>query len=235
MAWWPIVAEIGGSLLSSYLSNKNKEGGGDGDYDKFMAQDLANYQEHEAQGRGDIMGGYNTGMSYLQPYMQAGNTGLSDYMTSLGNGTGQPGVVGAPQGAGMAQQSITDKFKASPGYQFALQQGLQSVSNQGAAQGLAGSGGQLKALDQYSQGLANQEYGNYQNRLSGLASMGQQTSGQAFQGSMATGQSLANLGLNYAKDEGDIYSGVGANSANEGNAANLSQQNTFLFCNITKL
>lgn len=223
MSWVGPAISVGGGLLSSYLGSKGQGGGDDPEFEKFMAEALANYQAHEKQGRGDIMGGYQQGMSFLSPYMQAGQKGLSDYQASLGEGAGQPGVQGAPQGGGEAQQSIVNQFHQSPGYQFALNQGLNAVQGREAAQGQTGGGGEQKAITRYSQGLADQEYGNYQQRLAGMAQMGQQSSGQAFQGAMGTGQNLANLGLNYARDEGDVYTGTGSALTNERMAAQEGQ------------
>ncbi len=48
----------------------------------------------------------------------------------------------------------------SPGYQFALQQGLQGVERSAASKGTLLTGGTLKALEGYGTGLADQTYGN---------------------------------------------------------------------------
>src|SRR5262245_39799184 len=66
------------------------------------------------------------------------------------NFSGQPYAFGAPSGQQVLQQD--------PGYQFRLQQGLKALNQQGAAAGQMFSGGQLKAAEQYGQGLASQEY-----------------------------------------------------------------------------
>lgn len=47
-----------------------------------------------------------------------------------------------------------------PGYQFRVKQGEQSLMNNRAAQGLTRSGGTLKELLNYNQGMASQEFGN---------------------------------------------------------------------------
>lgn len=216
----PYIISIGGSLLSSYMGKKDTEGG-TSNYNDFMAAALANYQAHESQGRSDIEGAYNRGLSYMAPYMGAGYQSLGDYQASLGQGTGIPGSQTSPQGAAEAQQGMVNKFQATPGYQNALQQGANAINQNAAARGLAGSGGTLKALTDYGQAMANQQYGQYQNRLQGLATQGQQASGQAFQGSLQSGNELANLGLNYAQEEGGIYSGVGQGLQSQGNANSI--------------
>jgi hypothetical protein len=49
-------------------------------------------------------------------------------------------------------------FQADPGFQFRLQQGEQAIQRAAAARGASYSGGTLKALDQYDQGQAAQEF-----------------------------------------------------------------------------
>ena len=60
------------------------------------------------------------------------------------------------------------------------------------------SGGQLRELQRYGQGLASSEFGNYANRLSSLAGVGQTSAFQSGQiGSAAGGQvgrSAASIG-----------------------------------------
>lgn len=54
-----------------------------------------------------------------------------------------------------------------PGYQFRLKEGLGAIERSAAARGTLGTGGTLKDLMDYGQGLASQEYGNAFNRAMG--------------------------------------------------------------------
>ena len=78
-------------------------------------------------------------------------------------------------------------LKNDPSYQFRLKLGQQQLDRNNAASGMGYSGSQLKAAQNYGQDLASTEFGNYYNRLAGLASGGQQTA-----------QSLGGMGSNYA-------------------------------------
>jgi hypothetical protein len=71
-------------------------------------------------------------------------------------------------------QYLTDpgSFQASPGFQFALNQGLQATQRQNSSQ--RGSGNALAALANYGTGLASQEYGATIDRLGRLAGQDQQ-------------------------------------------------------------
>lgn len=92
-------------------------------------------------------------------------------------------------------------FKATPGYDFRLQSGNDSINALAGARGGLNSGATMKALADYNQGMASQEYGNYLARLSGLTDMG---------ASAAAGQAGAN----------NAFAQGGSNAlANKGNAA----------------
>lgn len=54
-----------------------------------------------------------------------------------------------------------------PGYQFRQEQGQRAIQRSAAAQGTVLNPATVKALDEYSQGLASQEYGNVYNRRLG--------------------------------------------------------------------
>lgn len=104
---------------------------------------------------------------------------------------------------------VSGGFQQSPGYQFAFDQGQRALEGSAAAGGNLRSGATMKALTNYGQGMANQEYGNYFNRLGTVAQMGQAAAGnQAAAGAnFASGgsNSLANMGN--AQSAGAIASG----------------------------
>lgn len=75
-------------------------------------------------------------------------------------------------------QQVGTGFQESPGYRFAFDEGVRAVDSAAAARGMLGSGARLRALTQYGQGVANQEYGNWYARLAGLAGMGQNAAAQ---------------------------------------------------------
>ena len=88
-------------------------------------------------------------------------------------------------------------FQASPGYQYALQQGTQAVNNAAATGGGVG-GNALKQLQSTGQGLANQNFSNYLN-----------TSNTAFQGLLGSLGGLVNTGQGAT----DSITKLGANDA----------------------
>lgn len=102
----------------------------------------------------------NSAISGYQPYVDAGANATGMYSNALG-------LNGADGNA-----AATDAFQTGPGYQFALDQGTQAALRGASAAGMLNSGNTLTALSQYGQGLANQEYGSWLDRLSGLSTQG---------------------------------------------------------------
>ena len=103
------------------------------------------------------------------------------------------GSLGLGQQGGAGQQQAVDRFRASPGYQNGLSQSLQQTQRAGAAQGLGGSGAEQMEAQKRAQGMADKEYGNYQNQLGGLARGGMQ--GAEYAGQLATGLAGQGAGL----------------------------------------
>jgi hypothetical protein len=69
------------------------------------------------------------------------------------------------------------QFQASPDYQFAQSEGMRALENSNAAKGLLQSSGHLRSAQEFGQNLASQQYGNYVNRLTGLANQGLSATG----------------------------------------------------------
>ena len=150
------------------------------------------------QGYGNATKRYET--NYLDPYTQTGGQANTLYSNSLG--------LGGAQG----NQAATDAFQTGPGYQFALDQGLQALNRNAASRGMLASGNNTQDILKYSQGLANQEYGNWQNRLGTLGQQGLQAAGAQTnrQGALAGldtgyGQGAANVYQNTANSLMDLY------------------------------
>lgn len=102
-------------------------------------------------------------------------------------------------------------FKATPGYDFRLQSGNDSINALAGARGGLNSGATMKALADYNQGMASQEYGNYLARLSGLTDMG----ASAAAGQAGANNAFAQGGSNALANRGNAQA---AGAAGVGNA-----------------
>jgi hypothetical protein len=134
---------------------------------------------------------YNQGRQDLAPWRNIGTGAIN----SLGGlyGIHPDGTQGSP----FSQNSL-DMFTKSPDYQFAFQQGTRATQFGEAARGNLLSGAGAKELTQFGQGLGAQQFGNYFNRLLGLAQMGGQAASGSASNALAAGgqmgQTIGNIG-----------------------------------------
>jgi hypothetical protein len=124
-------------------------------------------------------------------------------------------------------------FQADPGYQFRLQQAQDAIQRSAAASGSLGSGSTLKALTQYSQDYASNEYQNAYNRftnnqtsrfnrLASLAGLGQTANGVTAQ----AGMNAANQIGGYMTGAANAQGAAGIASANAWGGALTGTANT---------
>lgn len=110
---------------------------------------------------------------------QAYPTLANDFSGTISNATGAGNLIANMLGLNgpAGQQTGFNNWRNSTGYQFGLNQGLQSINGNAAAQGLLNSGATGKALMTYGQNYANTQYGNYVNQLQALLGSGLQAGG----------------------------------------------------------
>jgi len=122
-----------------------------------------------------------------------------------------------PASTAQTQQDAFAKFRATPGYQFGLDEGTKAVQASAAARGGLNSGATLKALQRYGTNYADQQgYTPYMNRLSSLAGMAQTstntTGAQGAQVVQNMGNNLVNAGQARAQgtyDSANAWSNFG--------------------------
>jgi hypothetical protein len=110
---------------------------------------------------------------------------LSPYTNTGNNATATLSQLYGMQGP-QAQQQAFGQFQASPDYQFAQSEGMRALENSNAAKGLLQSSGHLRSAQEFGQNLASQQYGNYVNRLTGLANQGLSATGTGVAANQAT-------------------------------------------------
>lgn len=140
----------------------------------------ANKAETDQYGtiRSDLLANQANNQANYQPYLNTGTAANNQLGYALGlggTGTGEAGSLAHSFGA--------SDFQEDPGYQFALQQGQAALDRVSASKGKYFSGGAIKDLTNYNQGMANQQYqnaydryntnqSNLYSRLSGVAGTG---------------------------------------------------------------
>jgi hypothetical protein len=128
---------------------------------------------------------FNTAQAAEAPYNQVGQ-GATQTLAGL------YGINGSGAGTGTPSAQSLNAFTQSPDYQFALQQGTQAMQRSAAAGGTLISGGQLKAGQEFGQGLASQQYGNYYNRLLSLSQLGQSAASGISNSAIQSGAQIGN-------------------------------------------
>ncbi len=139
---------------------------------------------------------------------------------------------------GYTGQEVTDRIRATPGYQFQLDQGLEAINRTAAAAGMLSSGNTLLAANNYAQNQADSYYNSYMSNLNNLMGYGTSATGQiaSNQANLGTGlasltQSGGNAALNTYQNIGQALYQAYTNSGNLWNQdmlANMQAQNSML-------
>lgn len=144
---------------------------------------------------------YNSNVARATPTMDNGTAAQTQLQSLLG-------LSGNPT-------SAEATLAATPGYQFAKQQGLDSINANAYASGQGNSGAALKSAMQYATGLADQNYNNYAAQLGSVADRGV----SAMNGIIGAGNTLTSQQLGVTQNAANASSG---NAAYQGtNIANM--------------
>lgn len=198
------------------------------------------------QGQGDkanstLADFYQKNIAQLQPYLQLGQQGTQELSQQLAPGGGLTQSYApftAPNPQGVAN---------TPEYQFAAQQGGRAIENSAAARGTDLSGGTLKDLNTFGQGLASNQYQNafqnalqsyntnfntfntggtnLYNRLMGITNTGEQGAGAAVTSGNETAQSTSQNYMNLGQLVGNLYTDKG-NAQAAGTVGGANQINS---------
>lgn len=141
---------------------------------------------------------FQQGREDLAPWRQAGGQAIGQGLAML-----QPGY----------------DHTTSPGYQFRFDEGRRAVEGSAASRGLLMSGGTLKDLTRFGQGVAAQDFNDQFNRTMAVAGGGQ----QAATSSMNAGMNNAAMGSNTLANIGQAKASgyAGQNQAVQGTLGNL--------------
>jgi hypothetical protein len=123
-------------------------------------------------------------------------------------------------GQGLAMLQPGYDHRTSPGYDFRFDEGQRAVESSAAAKGMTVSGGTLKDLLRFGDGVASADYNDQFNRTMSVASGGQ----QAATSSANAGQAFAGMGSNTLGQIGQAKASgyAGTNQAVQGTLGNLA-------------
>lgn len=187
----------------------------------LMANNAQNYQQWV----------YGTNRNDIAPWRNAGTFGIDSLVNMLKSGQfpDWTGKFMAPQ-----LNETTD-----PGYRARLQLGVDALNNSAASKGNLLTGGTARALNQYGQDFASNEYGNVYGRAFNeyLQNYNQFQTNQANKfnryGSLAgVGQQAVNttaqLGQQAANNVGGIYMNAGNQIGNDYNLAGAARASGYV-------
>lgn len=156
------------SAISGMIGQQGAQAGGN------MAWDAANrsaqMQQEEA----------TRARAALSPWVASGTGAVGKITNLLGLGSiatngGNYNTYGLdPSNAREKQDAAFADFKASPDYEFRMDEGVKALDRSAASRGLLRSGAQQKGIVDFAGNLASGEYGNYLNNLFNAAGMGSQ-------------------------------------------------------------
>ena len=209
------IAAGGASAIGQAVGSANAAGAQERNANQAM--DLQ--REMYGQQRADMWDMYNQQRQDMSPWLGAGQSSLGELLRQMGAGE-------------FDQPFDYSQLANDPGFQFRMEQGQKALERSASARGLLNSGGALKSLTRYSQGLASDEFqnawsrnqaentGRY-NRLANMAGVGQAAAQNL--GAMG-GQTAGNLGQfggQFASNMGNLYGALGnAQSAGAMGGAN---------------
>ncbi len=150
----------------------------------------------------------------FNPLIQKNMAGLDMYQNSLG-------INGAE-----GNQAARDAFLAGPGYQWQVEQATEAAQRAANKTGMLYSGNQVDAVTRLGSNLANQEYGSWQDKLSGFGAqaLGAQNSRANVLNQLATlyqaqGKDQATI----RGQQGSMYANMGAQLADLGQTYGQNQ------------
>lgn len=190
------AALVGGSIIGGLFEGKsNKDAISNATRAQLDSTNLA-IEEQRRQ--------YDEIQKLLAPYIQSGNTALTEQMNFLGLGdTG-------------TQDEFIRNIENSPQFQSLTQQGENAILQNASATGGLRGGNTQAALAQFRPNILSSLIDQQYSRLSGLTNLGQAS---------ATGQ--ANFGQNSSNAVGQLFQRGGNIRANDVVSKRLADRNTY--------
>ncbi len=190
-----LLASAGVGLASSYLSGKEEASAARKGMaaEERMAANNLDFQKEQAE----------TQLADFAPWREAGEEALGKIQSGIESG---------------AFSMDNFQYKADPGYQFRLDQGIKALDASAASRGRLLSGAQQQGVNAYAQGMASQEYGNAYNREQNNKTRKYNMLSSLNQGGQASAAGQAQVSGQLAQTGGNIM-------ANLGRSQNIAQQN----------
>lgn len=166
-------------LVGSFLDHKAQK--------KGAKQVIGQYNDFQTGATNALTGSRDASVAGYQPFLQGGQSAYQNALAMT-----QPGY----------QFNTND-----PLYQFQFNEGQRAVDRSAAASGALNSGGTLKALTRFGQGLAGNAYQQQFNNQNALAQFGLQAAQGNAQAQSQYGRGMSDVLLNAARGRSSGYLG----------------------------
>jgi len=200
---WIAVATIGSTLIGAGAASSAAK-------------------SQEAAGREQIASSERSAADQLALQREVFESTTQNFAPFVGGGTDAFNALLSTQGLGPRPEGF-EGLSFSPGAQFALEQGRDTIEAGAAGRGNLFSGASLKALETLRGGIATQDRENQLNRLAQLSGFGQASAGQQ----AIAGQNLAVGGSNTLGQQQGFTSNALANIGNAQSAGAIGVGNAF--------
>lgn len=192
----------------------------------LLTTGFGNAANNLGTGYGAATGAINTGANSALGYLDQGAQGavgalqagggayqpLSDLAARAGRGAEQyANSLGLNGAAG--NQAAVDAFQAGPGYEWRVDQGVNSLARLANAGGMLNSGNTLRDTLKFGQGLADQEYSAWQDRLRGLGDQELSATAAAAAGNQGNNQAVAGILNSAGQNKAGVATGQGSSLA----------------------
>ena len=185
------------------------DSGAAGDYRNMAILGMQGQMDYLNQAKQPIQQAYQQGTAAWNPLVNPTLGGFNAYAD----------ITGAQGQAG--QDRARALFQTDPGYQFALNQGLQATQRATGTGGFQGSGNVADALMRQGVGYANQQYNQYVQRLAPYLQLAPQVAGAQTNLAQWQGGNLANILGTQGNVWGNTANAIGQSQA----AADIANQN----------
>jgi len=142
------------------------------------------YLESNQQSLDEIKRQYDQDRADLEPWRNIGSQAINTLGAESGYG---------PDGQPIPTEDRHSSFYSSPGYEWRRGEGQRDIGNAFSASGGAKSGNALKALTEWNQGLASEEYGNWRAGEERMAGIGLNATNTGVMAGQNSSSNTANL------------------------------------------
>lgn len=192
----------------------------------YLTDAYGNARTDLGQGYNTATGAINTGAGSALDYLGQGNSGAIGTLQAGGGAYAGLGDLAKQYGVGagmyanslglngqQGNQQAVDAFHAGPAYNWQLNQGIDALNRRANAGGMLQGGNANRDAITFAEGLANKEYGGWQDRLGTFNNLQLGATQGAAAGNQANNVAIANLQNTGGQNKASVAGAQGSSLA----------------------